>query len=344
MPTEKVIATSLYRIDLDQEELEGQIVAGPDTDFTGYTKALIQELQESDRQKAYLFPSADTEVARQIKELKDDISNWDDATEVIAKRLFREEKKVQDEVAHMNVKLRVGSLVQIFAEVDGQEIMIITKVDHSTYLNEDTFKEQNGLPVNQKVRTQKTAIINFDENGEISTLQLSDTNAKISRYWWDDFLEAQEVNPSERNTIKAFNAIDNLLSRKVKKKGFLSDYWTIRNAVISYFRTRNSLTIDTLVQDVLDGYQPDDNKLDITKLKTDVRDLPKNHSFDSQFDITVSAIKARIVKQINLAQNLELKFTGDVPDLKNLIKAGEEESGRKFIKIFSDEGYSQFKG
>lgn len=43
----------------------------------------------------------------------------------------------------------------------------------------------------------------------------SDTKAK---YWSEKFLELEEVISDELNTVNAFKAIDNILSRNVKKR------------------------------------------------------------------------------------------------------------------------------
>lgn len=339
----QTIKKSLYRIDLETDQLGESIEVGAESDINGYIHALIKELEDKNRQKEYALVSEETEVAVQIKKIKENSECWDESTSIIANRFLRAERKSQDRVKQMNVKLRVGSLMQVLAKVENKDVMIIIKVDHSSYLDEITFKEKNGLPVNKHVRAQKTAIISFDDMGLISEILLSDSNPKIAEYWSDDFLEVEEVNPSEKNTLRAFSAIDNLLNRDLKRKEFFSDYWTIRNAVISYFRTRSSLTLDTLIQDVFDSYIPDNKEVDIDAIKIKIKDLPEKNNFDSQFEITASAIKARVVKQIELASNLELKFTGDVADLDNLIKSQIDVDGKKFIKIYSDEGYRQFK-
>ncbi|WP_339065532.1 hypothetical protein [Teredinibacter turnerae] len=332
----KILKTSLHRIDLNEEEIGDRLVIKDDNDFDQYVENIVDDMYQSSSYKSYRFSSGETEVAKQAANMSVDC--WDDRSQIIAKRLLRIEKLAQERVKKM-VSLRTGSLVQIYAEVDGQITLIITKVDHNSYLNEVDLKKQLGLPENQRV--QKTAIISFEADNSVNDIRINDTNRKISQYWWQDFLETEEIHSSEKNTLTAFNAIDRELHKTVRKKS-KSDFWTLRNAVISYFRTNDSCTFENLIETVFDGYQPDSPELKIDDLISKVKELPNKHKFDSQFEISTSSIKARINNQIKLAENLELKFTGEVQNLSSLIDTGELDDGRKYLRIFSDAGYDEF--
>tara|TARA_R110000787_G_scaffold286186_1_gene403623 strand:+ start:23563 stop:24585 length:1023 start_codon:yes stop_codon:yes gene_type:complete len=329
--------TTIHRIDLQQPDVGENIHVDTNNDFHSYVEKLVEEIFSSSRSKAYKFQmNLTTEVANQIHDISDD--NWLDIAQVIAERLFKIEKLTQAKIEHL-VDLRVGSFVQILATVNGNKTLILTKVDHNSYLEEEEFKEQSGLPLNQKV--QKTALIIFEAD-EISEVKLTDSNNPISKYWWSDFLELEELNSSEKNTSSAFNSINKFLNQKVRKNS-PSDYWALRNAVISYFRTHPAIAYDEMISSVFDGYQPDNHDLDIESIKEKISELPVKNNFDTQFDVTIEAIKAKIVDQIKLAQNLELKFTGEVDNLKEIISTGIGDNGRKFIRIYSDTGYENFK-
>lgn len=336
MPDIQIRNYALHRIDLDNDEIGERFEIGDDSDFDSYVEKLMEDMYESSRFKAYKFSSEETEVVRQVVNLATD--SWEERSQVIAARLFRTEKATQERMQHI-VSLRVGSLVQIFAEVDGQKSLILTKVDHDNYLDESTLKEKLGLPINQRV--QKTAIICADEDNSITDIRLSDTNNKISQYWWRDFLEVEELKSSEKNTSLAFNAIDKTLRTNVHKVS-RSDFWALRNAVVSYFRINENFTFDTLVGSIFRGYTPDSQEVNMEQINNKMRELPRKVGFDTQFEISHGSIKAKIKDQIKLADNLELKFTGEVQDLDSLIDTGQSTDGRKYIKIYSETGYREF--
>lgn len=331
-----IVETSLHRIDLEEETIGERIVVGSDTDFRTYVGKLIEDMYESNRYKSYKFSSNETEIVRQVLAINSEC--WIEKSQIIAERLLRIEKAAQERVQHLT-ELRVGSLVQILVTVDGQKNLIITKVDHSPYLDEVSLMEKLGLPVNQ--RAQKTAIISYEDETTIGNVRLGDTNKKISEYWWKHFFEVEELKSSEKNTELAFLTIDKVLRKDVRKVS-KSDFWTLRNAVISYFRTNESCTFDTLVDSVFNDYQPDNQELNMEKIKQQILALPEKYKFDSQFDISPSSIKAKIKDQIKLAENLELKITGEINNLSSLIDTGEAENGRKYIRIFSEAGYAEF--
>ena len=78
------------------------------------------------------------------------------------------------------------------------------------------------------------------------------------------------------------------------------------------------------------------------KLITDLCALPTKSGFDPQFEIASNIIKAKIKKQINLAENLELRITGEIKNHDETFDTGEDTDGRKFLKIYSEEGYNEF--
>jgi len=332
----QIVEISLHRIDLEEEVIGDRAVVGPGTGFISYVSKLIDDMYESSRYKSYKFASTETEIVRQVLDINSEC--WIEKSQIIAERLLRIEKNAQARVQHLT-ELRVGSLVQILVTVDGQQNLIITKVDHSSYLDEVSLMEKLGLPVNQ--RAQKTAIISYEDEVTIGNVRLGDTNKKISEYWWKHFFELEELKSSEKNTELAFVAIDKVLGKGVRQVS-KSDFWTLRNAVISYFRTNESCTFDTLVDSVFNDYQPDNQELNMETIKQQILALPEKYKFDSQFDISSLSIKAKIKNQIKLAENLELKITGEINNLSSLIDTGEAENGRKYIRIFSETGYAEF--
>lgn len=96
-----------------------------------------------------------------------------------------------------------------------------------------------------------------------------------------------------------------------------------------------------MIDELFDGFEPDNTSLDLKKLKEDAKKLPESKNFDSHFVIVKSVIKARIKKQIRLAENLELQIKGEIPNYEKVFSTGEDTNG-KFLKIYSDKGYEVF--
>jgi hypothetical protein len=328
--------TALHRLDLETQTVERRSLTGPHADFSSYLLRLVVDMYSSARARLYRFPSTQTEVASLLTSLS--AESWAEHAQIIAERLLRIELATQERIAAINA-LRVGSLVQILAEIDGVRTAIITKVDHSDFLDEASLITKLGLPIRQ--RAQKTAIISFEDEVTIREVRVADTNSKISEYWWQQFLEAAELRSAEKNTMAAFSAIDNVLRRSVRPHSN-SDFWTLRNAVITFFRTNVSCAFDRMVEQLLDEYVPDSDDVNTEMLAAKLLELPQRHRFDSQFELAPRSINVKIRRQIQLAENLELRITGEIQGLRSLIDTGEETDGRKYIRIFSDAGYSEF--
>ncbi|SIS42029.1 MAG: hypothetical protein C9355_06040 [Thalassolituus maritimus] len=325
---------SVHKIDITKKFDSKTTMINGDTDATDFVSKLLDDVSKSSAYKYYRFRSNTTEVHNIINSLSD--NEWEDSATRISNRLYEAEEKAQKQVENLT-DLRRGGLLQIYLENDNATLYVITKVDYDDYLGE-SLKKESGLPWEK--RTQKVAIIEFNEEDHI--VKVRDTNSTISTYWWDSFLELVELNSSQKNTKSAFMEIDNLLTRKVKKKSKI-DYWNIRNSVLCYFRNNEGFSITGLIENTLLHYTPDNSSIDIKSLSEDLLNLPEKKNFDSQFDISISHIKGRIKKNIPLRENLELRFNGEIENLKDIIKAGEDSEGRKFIKIFSDTGYEEFK-
>lgn len=341
MPVINIKKIAVHKIDITKHKVKKRIDIQSDSNFTEYVNELLEDMyKENSRHKLFQFESETTEVASLVQKTNE--TNWKKRTRSMAERLHRSEVNKQDELGNFQT-LKRGALVQLFLDIDDQKTIIFTKVDLDSYLDERKLKKKSGLPI--KKRTQKTAIVSFNNDDTFHSINVSDSNNTISEYWWKDFLEARELNSSESNTVNAFGAIDKVLQKKLKED-YKFDYWTLRNAVLSYFRTSESFTLDNMLDLVFDEYVPDNPDLSIDDLKEEIAILPNKAKggFDTQFEITHKSIKAKMInKKIPLAKNLELGITGDLNDIKKLIDTGKSDNGRKFIKIFSDNGFEEFQ-
>ena len=100
---------------------------------------------------------------------------------------------------------------------------------------------------------------------EVCTFRIDDPNAtnfsakvysnNIAKYWYDNFLELDQVVSDEVNTDKAFRAIDSTLNRNVK--GIAPrDHTLLRNTMITYFKSNDYIDYDTMIQSTLENYKP----------------------------------------------------------------------------------------
>lgn len=339
----KINGFSLYSIDIHKNAGAIERTAAVNKDITNYAKELVAEVTESERFQIFKFNSGTVEIAATLNSLaglKD--GSWGKACKAIADRLFIKELQAQKKYHHIT-NLRNGSLIIIFAEKGNNHFLIIAKVDHAGFLEETSLVHSVGLPDNNRV--QKVAAFEAlkDCTVGIDAISVSDSNSTISDYWVSEFLESKPENESFVNTAKSFGAIDALLDRKVKKISG-ADYWTLRNATLAFYRTNNSFTVDGYVKAVLQDYSPEDSSVVMKDLIYSVKKLPKSKNFDGQFVIDVDGVKARMKRTVPLITNLDLNIKGEIKNIRDVIKTGEDTGGGKFIKIYTESGYEEFSG
>lgn len=324
-----------------------------DDDINNYIKHIIKETmtpsknQQLIKGQYFKFQNMNELVASNLKKIVLDSMNdeWLKLTTENASKLLCVEKRAQDEIAKLNQEIRSGSLLQIKCRLNEQITLFLIKIDDNTFLDSSMMEYKTGLPV--KTRMQKVAIIKFNERSEVESLLISDTNATISKYWKIDFLLTEPLRNDKTNTNNAFNAIDKLLKSSIKNKS-LKDFYFIRNQLIIDFR-KESFDFNNWVEN-LKSYEPvNREKLDektYTKFITELEELPSKSkdAFDTQFDIEPNIIKAKLNNKIIIDDNFELTIKGEVTDLRDKLGTGiDAETNKKYIKIYSDEGYNMLE-
>lgn len=334
---------SLHHINLENEELlEKEITVG---NLNEYIEDLINTLIGNETNRNFKFASETTEVCSGLKTLledKENIEMFKVFSNLVANRLFRKEQDVQEEIRQLT-KLKKGSLIQSLIKYNNDTLLIISKVEHETFLNADELVKQIGLPFDKKAL--KTCIIFVNEKNEIGEIIVADSNRKIASYWYKDFLELLEVNSDENNTQMAFKSIDFVLTKQVKKQS-PADHTILRNSLIGYFKTQESFNFDHLVESVFGQYQPEyPDKFDMSTLKQKITNLPSDRKFDTSFNIVSNVINAKIKKVIKISDKIDLNLKDHIDQLKHVIKALEKDNGDKFleIRIENEEAYEAFK-
>lgn len=89
---------------------------------------------------------------------------------------------------------------------------------------------------------------------------------------------------------------------------------------------------------------PYDQTLDINDLKAKCLKLPEKYNFDKKFIKKPEVIKDKFKDSIMLTQDLELKIKQDIQDIEKVILGGIDQGDKKYIKIYSEEGYNYASG
>lgn len=333
---------SLHHIDIPGENTKKANTKGSPNDLNDFINNLLDELLDDEKGGEYRFSSEDEVVPASITKMAQDV-DWSGCTEKIAQKLLKEEIDRQEEVKGI-ATLQKGSLLQVKGVMGKAPIVVIMKIEHDEYVDEDELRYHSGLPRNKR-RLQKSSIVFFNSSYKVERI-LKSGNPKIAEYWWKRFFSCIPLTDSAENTLKAYSAIDRFLKKEVKKISS-GDYHFIRNELNYYFKSADNFVFDDLVAQ-LEKYPPDDEELKksypaiINKLKDLPQTVAHTRKFDTQFDIDFEAVKNKVNKKIILAENFELNMKGSIEDFKKIVKRGKD-GERKYIKIYSDIGYDEFE-
>lgn len=330
--------TSLYQIDHLLNTIVEVDIDNQSEDLSDYISRLIIEITEGTSKRKFEFRRETTEIRRIIDEfVSGDYSN----KRVNAQRLLDSEVQAQEIVNRLGIQIPKGSLFQALVENGDETIVVITKADQLSFLDGIDFTLKSGLPWEKKIF--KAFLISFIGN-EIKDIFVYDTSTKLSRYWWDTFLELEEVYTSKFNTKTALNLIKGKVFTTIKKK-FKADYINIRNAMVGYFQNKETFEMESFLNDTINNYTPVDSLFPKQKTIDMIKSLPEKYSFDSQFPIDSEEVTLKNVKtNINLTDRIELILKENIPDLTSSVKVYRDEEQRKWITIRSDEGYEYFSG
>ncbi|MFQ7500577.1 MAG: hypothetical protein ACLRNP_16915 [Blautia coccoides] len=254
----------------------------------------------------------------------------------IAKRLLLKEQEAQTSVAHMNTNVQKGSLIQalMYDEEMDEHIYLLAKVEHTDFVDDEDFSFKSGFS-KDKTKLWKSCTFRIDDpNATNFSAKVYSNN--IAKYWYDNFLELDQVVSDEVNTDKAFRAIDSTLNRNVK--GIAPrDHTLLRNTMITYFKSNDYIDYYTMIQSTLENYKPTELEQDkMEKVLEKIRELPEKYKFDKQFNTVPSVINARIRKVYDVCHGVQLRITDAIDDFDETIKAYRDNDGNRYIQIKTD--------
>ncbi len=333
----RISSKSLYHIDLQQKKLREPSSTISTDNLKNFTTMIIEELFEK-RIKARDFTpvSETTEFMNGIEEILN--GNEQKGFDIIANRLLREELRAQENIKQLS-DIQTGSLLQIYNNINNTNYLIIAKVDHIDFLDEADFAKRSGIPFKQKIL--KSCFVSFHDDNKIDEIKIHENRNKLTKYWWEDFLELRHLNSDEQNTKRLNDGLDKLLVKTLKKK-YLSDYYFFKNAMLTYLRQQEEdFRFENLVTDVVDRYEPHNPNMPLDIIRRKILEMPERHEIDKSFPIVKSQIKLRKKDVIALNDKIDLVLKDVIVNLKNIVMPHKYE-GEKYLLIKSEKGYHTF--
>ena len=307
--------------------------------FSDYVRQLIAYINDNTSVREYRTRSANTVVISCILDIlrhQIDSEYVTQKIDHIADRLLSKECEAQSTVVRMNTNVQKGSLIQALLYDDDKDdySYLLAKVEHTDFVDDMDFSFKSGFSKDMK-KLWKSCIFHIDDINASSFSAKVYSNT-VAKYWYDSFLELDQIVSDEVNTNRAFRAIDSTLSRNIKPMA-PRDHNLLRNAMIVYFKSTPFIDYDTMIQDVLEEYEPEE--LEPEKMKQvieKIRELPMKQNFDKQFNSVPSAVNDRIRKTYNVYPGIQLKITDGLADIDNTIEAYRGSDGNRYIKIKTD--------
>lgn len=345
---EDILNFSVHVIDHETNSVED--VKIETDDITTFTTNLLLQIRNVNNKRSFKFAENSSGMAKTFSDLlmKIDTDEFDnefkETTNIVSKKLCQ--AQIEHTINHSGIKPpKKGSLVVVVIQSEEIVEVLITKINLESFIDIQDAIRKAGLPDEKAV--QKSCFITYqvgNEKVEVQDVFVSDSGTTISRYWSNDFLELIELTSNETNTKNAFNIIEQIIVRNCKKKS-KKDYVDLRNNLVGYFQTSSSFNLDSMIDYVIGDFQPDNEEVNISKIKESLTALKENKKFDSSFDIELTAINTRFKRVYKISDEIELRTINHIENLNTKIVASIDEYGEKILKIrnISEEVYQSFK-
>jgi hypothetical protein len=332
----ELLFTSLHHIDHFTDQINKISITTQSQDLKTYSDRLINEIISSDNKRSFNFKSDTTEVRTAISKFLE--LNYEEGIDINSKRLLNIEKDTQKKMAHL-VRIQKGSLFQAVLGEGQFKFVIISKADHNQFLDEVDFTLKNGLPWEKRIF--KAFLVKFDGSSP-TDIFVYDTSSVMSKYWWDGYLELEEVFTDTHNTKTALDILDKKIFNRIRND-YPADHTLLRNNTLVYFRSHDEFELNAYVESTFNNYVPVDPKFPKEKTITNVRELPQKWGFDSRFGIVKEEIKKRQVNKIPLTEEIDLILKGPIKNIDSVITSEIDKEGNKYIMIKTAQGYERFK-
>jgi hypothetical protein len=326
---------TLHKIDISKNTAEKIGIDISKETIIEYVNNLVNEILDSPNKRMYKFKNAETQVKSSLVKLVEDDTEIDKIILYNAERLLEKELKANEQLKSKKLKVNIqkGSLLHLHFVQDEIDKVLVCKVEHDEYLNELSFDKNNGLNTKKKVFK---SFLMFLDTGSI---YINDKNN--SKYWWDDFLELEQVNSDNENTEKSVDKIIGIVDfYKKSTKEFQLDGTLMRNSIIGHFKSNEDFNLTELLDKVVATYTPINPNFPLKKISERVNKLASDNSFDNQFIIAQDKVNKRIVNKIRLGSGLYLSIEDFVKNLGEILIPFSDNQGNQGMTIISEEAYN----
>ena len=306
-----------------------------------FFNSIIDEVLKKETKKSYKPSTLTTEVISIITRVLKDMDSNEKLLENIPKRLLKFEISTQKDIDKLGTKIRKGCLLQAYIKKDGKNYFIITKIEATDGLDMTELRMRAILPSSKKII--KNALFEINEDEEFGDIFLSDTNANISKYWYDDFLELEEMTTDEMNTQKTYEIVMKEIKNKLEKTS-PSDYTFCRNACIIFFKTKETFDLNDAVNDIFLSYNFENKEIKKEDIIEKIIRKIEKENLDTQFTLKKDVIKNRLIKiKKRVNEGISIEIDGGIENIKDNIYSIEK-NGEKYIIIKSteEETYKSF--
>lgn len=306
-----------------------------------YVSSLLEFLSAESSVRRFQFPqNREPEARAKLVELLD-AQMFDDAADVLAKRLHESQLAIEQGT----IEVTPGDLLCVHLQQDGTDCLLLAKLDQTEILSRRTWQREPGFPF-EKNRLLKTCFCRIDldsGNPVFSEILVFDSNTRIAQFWWRNFLELGELTNDGTNSQRAYAEWKRFLEQNVKKKSE-ADFISLRNALAFHFRTSPTYSHKEVCDMLLKNYPPASSDIDIKDLHAKAVDLPKkftslDRQFEERFNIDPAACHIRSFP-IRLTADIDLLLRQPVENLSAVVKPVTHER-KKGVFIVSEEGYER---
>ena len=306
-----------------------------------FFNSIIDEVLEKETKKSYKPRTPTTEVISIITKVLKDMDSNEELLVNISKRLLKYEISTQKDIDKLGTKIKKGCLLQAYIKKNEKKYFIITKIEATDGLDMTELRMRAILPFSKKII--KNALFEINEDEEFGDIFLSDTNANMSKYWYDDFLELEEMTTDEMNTQKTYGIVMREIKNKLEKIS-PSDYTFCRNACITFFKTKGTFDLNDAINDIFLSYNFEDEAIKKEEIIEKIKNKIKKEGLDTQFVLKKDVIKNRLIKmKKRVNEGISIEIDGYIENIKDSIYSIEQ-NGEKYIMIKSteEETYKSF--
>lgn len=263
-------------------------------------------------------------------EVVTDIDVPNQKTDSIALKLLDTEKNAQEKVKGLST-IQKGSIIQALIKNLGEYYYVIAKVEHTEWIDGETFKKNFGFPGENK-RVWKSAVLPLKiANNKVGFGQVKCYVNTQAKYWTDSFLEVEQAKDDKTNTVAVFKAFDKVL--QPLKKTSPADFYNLKNSATHELQVEQDINYPDMINRLFDNYRPNDDSMNVDSIKEQLLSAAEQGRFDSQFHTDPQAIKRGRKVSIPVSPTVDIVIKGAQDNWREEFMSHETVDGKKYIMI-----------